>query len=123
MVLRYIYKINNNSSIPHMYSRMPVRTRARESPRDVLRLCGIPSQPFSSHSPTHRHRYRLAAQWPHVALFQPPSPQSARAAQNAINGLTAPHKRSAKLAPKIGAIGTSGRNFNERRTREQSPKL
>lgn len=90
---------NNNTSIPHMYTYMPMRTRAYESPMDELRL--LRNFPAGHSLPGRGHQViatRLAARWPGVASRRVPSPPKANASHDAIRGNTVAHGASAKVA-------------------------
>jgi hypothetical protein len=93
-----IYK-NNNSSFHHKGACVPVYTRTRETPCDVLRLCGIQSQPFSWLDSTLLDIVTNWARSGHETY--PVATGRARlptAAHNATRGHTVAHNASARVA-------------------------
>ena len=93
-----LYK-NNNSSFHHKGACVPVCTRTRETPCDVLRLCGIQSQPFSLVDSASLDIVTNWARSGHetcpVATGRALLPS---AAHNATRGHTVAHAASARVA-------------------------
>ena len=93
-----LYK-NNNSSFHHKGACVPMCTRTRETPCDVLRLCGIQSQPLSWLDSTLldivTNRARRGHETHAIATGRARLPT---AAHNATRGHTVAHNASARVA-------------------------
>jgi hypothetical protein len=91
--------INNNSSFHHKGACVPMHTRTRETPSDVLRLCGIQSQPLSGRDSTPldivTNRARRGHETHAIATGRAHLPT---AAHNATRGHTVAHNASARVA-------------------------
>ena len=97
--VKYMDNKNNNTSIPHMYTYMSMRTRAHESPMDELRL--LRNFPAGHSLPGRGHQViatRLAARRPGVASCHVPSPRTPTRRRSATRGHTVAHGASASLA-------------------------